>query len=144
MATRKRHDFGDDDLVFTARNIHSEDCGRPPSLRNRDNSGVYHGYYENGFGEQFVFTFDRATGTGSVWGGELGWDNPQTFTLDVLAKADRATRLLAAKIQDPGLLKASGVPIVDAALALGRLTGVTGKDEVIWLRACLKACNILE
>jgi hypothetical protein len=22
----------------------------------------------------------------------------------------------------------------------GRLTGLTGKDETIWLRACLKAC----
>jgi hypothetical protein len=26
-----------------------------------------------------------------------------------------------------------------AALALGRFTGLTGKDEVIWLRACLAA-----
>jgi hypothetical protein len=24
--------------------------------------------------------------------------------------------------------------VIDAALALGRLTGLTGKDEVIWLR----------
>jgi hypothetical protein len=33
------------------------------------------------------------------------------------------------------------LPVIDAALALGRLTGVTGKDEVIWLRACLAACT---
>jgi hypothetical protein len=31
------------------------------------------------------------------------------------------------------------LPTIDAALALGRLTGLTGKDEIIWLRACLKA-----
>ena len=33
-------------------------------------------------------------------------------------------------------------PVIDAALALGRLTGLTGKDEVIWLRACLEACTL--
>jgi hypothetical protein len=31
--------------------------------------------------------------------------------------------------------------VIDAALALGRLTGLTGKDVVIWLRAYLGACT---
>jgi hypothetical protein len=31
--------------------------------------------------------------------------------------------------------------VIDAALALGRFTGLTGKDEVNWLRACLTACT---
>jgi hypothetical protein len=31
--------------------------------------------------------------------------------------------------------------VTDAALALGRFTGLTGKDEVMWLRACLEACT---
>jgi hypothetical protein len=31
--------------------------------------------------------------------------------------------------------------VIDAALALGPLTGLTGKDEVVWLRACLAACT---
>jgi hypothetical protein len=35
------------------------------------------------------------------------------------------------------------LPVIDAALALGRLTGLTGKDEIIWLRACLTACTTL-
>ena len=34
--------------------------------------------------------------------------------------------------------------MIDAALALGRLTGLTGKDEVVWLRACLAACTRFE
>ncbi len=34
----------------------------------------------------------------------------------------------------------SRLPVIDAALALGRLTGLTGKDEIVWLRACLAAC----
>jgi hypothetical protein len=31
--------------------------------------------------------------------------------------------------------------VIDHALALGRLTALTGKDEVAWLRACLAACT---
>jgi hypothetical protein len=31
--------------------------------------------------------------------------------------------------------------VIDAALVLARLTGLTGND-VIWLRACLEACDI--
>jgi hypothetical protein len=30
-----------------------------------------------------------------------------------------------------------------AALALGRFTGLTGKDEVVWLQACLAARTTL-
>jgi hypothetical protein len=33
------------------------------------------------------------------------------------------------------------LPVIDAVLAPGRLTGLTGKDEVNWLRACLGACT---
>jgi hypothetical protein len=33
------------------------------------------------------------------------------------------------------------LPVIDAELALGRLTGLTGKDKVVWLRACLAACT---
>ncbi len=144
MATRKKEAPGDPDLVFAAHNNHTAHCGQPPSLRTRDNPGLYHGYFENFFGEQFVFTYDRAAGTGTVMGGDLDWGNPKTFTRELLAEALRATLGLAAQITEPGLLEASGIPIVDAALALGRLTGLTGKDEVIWLRACLKACSLLE
>jgi hypothetical protein len=57
-----------------------------------------------------------------------------------VAEAYRSTRELADEIARRGITEIQGVPITDAALALGRLTGLTGKDEVIWLRACLKAC----
>jgi len=40
-----------------------------------------------------------------------------------------------------GRTEASDLPLVDTALALGRLTSLTGKDEVIWLRAYLAACT---
>jgi hypothetical protein len=63
MATPKGQDAGDVGLVFAAHNNHDERCGPPPRLRNSDNPGLYHGDFENRYGEQFVFTSDRATRT---------------------------------------------------------------------------------
>jgi len=139
MAKPRDHDPGDAGLVFTAHNTHHERCGAPPRLRNTDNPGLYYGYFENRYGEQFVFTFDRVTGTGTVSGGDLGWGEPKTFTLGLLDEALRSTRNLAAQVQ--GDDARSQLPVIDSALALGRLTGLTGKDEIIWLRACLEACT---
>ena len=109
------------------------------TVRNTDNPGLYYGYFENRYGEQFVFTFDRATGTGTVSGGDLGWGDPKAFTRGLLDEALRSTQDLAAQVE--GSDARSKLPVIDAALALGRLTGLTGKDEVIWLRACLEACT---
>ena len=132
---------GDDGLVFAAHNNHDPRCGRPPRLRNTDDPGLYYGYFENRYGEQFVFRFDRATGTGTVWGGDLDWDGPRSFTLDLLDGALGETQRLTAQVARFGRHEASGLPVIDAAPALGRLTGLTGKDEVVWLRACLAACT---
>ena len=137
MAVPEGQDTDDAGLVFAAHNIHDERCGRPPRFRNTDNIGLYYGYFENRYGEQFVFTFDRGTGTGTVSGGDLGWGDPKPFTLGLLDEALRSTRDLAAQVQ--GDDARSQLPVIDAALALGRLTGLTGKDEVAWLRACLEA-----
>jgi hypothetical protein len=141
MAKPKGQDPGNAGLVFAAHNTHDERCGPPPRLRNTDNPGLYHGYFENRYGEQFIFTFDRATGTGTISGGDLGWGDPRSFTLGLLDEVFRDTRRVAAQVREQGRTEASDLPTVDAALALGRLTGLTGKDEVIWLRACLAACT---
>jgi hypothetical protein len=138
MAKPKDQDPGDAGLVFAAHNLHHERCGKPPRLRNVDNLGLYYGYFENRHGEQFVFTFDRATGTGTVSGGDLGWGESKTFTLSLLDEALRSARDLAAQVQ--GDDARSQLPVIDHALALGRLSGLTGKDEIVWLRACLEAC----
>jgi hypothetical protein len=134
-------DPDDAGLVFAVQNNHDPRCGSPPRVRNTADPGLYYGYFENRYGEQFVFTFDRATGAGTVRGGDLGWDDRKSFTLGLLDEALRETQELAAQITEPGRAQAAGLPVIDAALALGRLTGLTGKDEVIWLRACLAACT---
>ena len=59
--------------------------------------------------------------------------------LGLLDEALRDTRGLAAQIERGDSTPQS--PVIDAALALGRLTGLTGQDEVVWLRACLAACT---
>ena len=143
MVDSQRREPSDTGLVFAAHNKHDPRCGQPPELRNIANPGLYYGYFENRFGEQFVFTFDRATGTGTVSGGDLGWDDPKSFTHDLLDEALRSTQTLFAQIAALGRTDASRLPEIDTAFALGRLTGLTGKDEVIWLRACLNACTPL-
>jgi hypothetical protein len=139
MVKRKDQDPGEAGLVFAAYNTHHERCGAPPRLRNTDNPGLYYGYFENRYGEPFVFAFDRATGAGTVSGGDLGWGNPKAFARGLLDEALRSTQDLAAQVK--GSDARSQLPMIDAALALGRLAGLTGQDEVIWLRACLAACT---
>jgi hypothetical protein len=141
MVEPKAQDSGQVGLVFAAHNNHDERCGPPPRLRTTDTPGLYHGYFENRYGEQFVFTYDRATGTGTVSGGDLGWGDPRSFTLGLLEEALRETRRVAAQVVRRGQTETPGPPVIDAALALGRVTGLTGQDEVIWLRACLEACT---
>jgi hypothetical protein len=138
MAKPEDEDAGDAWLVFSAHNTHHERCGSPPRLRNSDNTELYYGYFENRYGEQFVFTFDRATGAGTASGGDLGWGEPRTFTRGLLDEALRSTQTLAAQVK--GSDAGSRLPVIDTALALGRLTGLTGKDEIVWLRACLETC----
>ena len=48
-------------------------CGDPPII-NGDDPSVYFGYFENAFGEQWVFSFDRATKNAELRGGDIGWN----------------------------------------------------------------------
>jgi hypothetical protein len=137
MAKPEDQDAADARLVFTAHNTHHERCGARPSLHNTDHTGLYYGYLENCHGEQFVFTFDRATGTGMVSSGDLNWGDPKAFTLGLLDEALRSTRDLAAQVARSDAR--SRLPMADHALALGRLKGLTGDDEIIWLPAYLEA-----
>jgi hypothetical protein len=141
MVDPEGNDPGDAGLVFAAHNNHDPRCGRPPRLRNTADPGCYYGYFENRYGEQFVFTFDRTTGAGTISGGDLGWDDPKAFSLELLDKGLRATRRVAAQIVGLGRTEASGLPVIDAAMALGRIAGLMGEDEVIWLGSCLEACT---
>jgi hypothetical protein len=93
MANPKAEGSSEVRLVFAAQNLHDPRCGRPPRIRNTANPELYYGYFENLHGEQFVLTFDRAILAGTVSGGDLGWDNPKAFTLELLDEALRSVSL---------------------------------------------------
>ena len=62
-----------ENLVLTVPNHHVEGCGKPPGIVARGN---YTAYFENQFGEQLVFTYDRQKKEGKLWHGDCGWDTP--------------------------------------------------------------------
>ena len=51
-------------------NAHVAECGAPPLL---DAADKYLGYFENCYGEQWVFIGDRKTGEAVVRGGDVDW-----------------------------------------------------------------------
>jgi len=59
---------------FVMRNHHGADSGEPPVFRN-DTGSKYLGYFENAFGEQWVFVFDRELKKAELVGGDAGWQN---------------------------------------------------------------------
>lgn len=78
--------------VLTVPNHHAEGCGEPPGLIAKDH---YTAYFENQFGEQLIFTYDRAKKEGKLWHGDCGWDAPiEVFAGDavetVLSNEERA------------------------------------------------------
>lgn len=63
----------DPQLVFAASNNHTPHCGDPPGIRTEDHARYYYGYFENQYGEQWVFVYDGETGIGSLRGGDTSW-----------------------------------------------------------------------
>jgi len=59
--------------LFVVSNHHAAQVGRPPAI-DGDQADTYHGYFENRYGEQFVFVYRRDTAEGTLWGGDMGWE----------------------------------------------------------------------
>jgi len=59
--------------LLRIRNHHVAECGDPPII-NSDDPAVYIGYFENPFGEQWVFTYNRKTKQAQLQGGDAGWN----------------------------------------------------------------------
>jgi hypothetical protein len=53
-------------------NHHSASCGDPPIIAG-DDPDLYIGYFENAFGEQWVFTYNRTTKKAELRGGDVEW-----------------------------------------------------------------------
>jgi hypothetical protein len=61
--------------IFRVSNHHTPSCGRPPSV-DGDAPATYHGYFENRYGEQSLFIYDRTKGEGLLYCGDAGWERP--------------------------------------------------------------------
>lgn len=59
--------------LLSIRNKHSAACGDAPNFGS-DNPNVYIGYFENPFGEQWIFTYDRISRKAVLRGGDVGWN----------------------------------------------------------------------
>lgn len=59
--------------LLQIRNHHTPACGNPPIV-DGDADNTYVGYFENSFGEQWVFTRDRSSGVAILRGGDAGWN----------------------------------------------------------------------
>ena len=62
--------------IFVMHNHHNASCGAPPQVNDEERAGRYYGYFENLFGEQIIFVYDRDTGTAHVYCGDAGWERP--------------------------------------------------------------------
>lgn len=60
--------------LLRIRNRHAVASGDPPII-NGDDPDVYVGYFENPYGEQWVFTYHRKTTQAVLRGGDAGWNN---------------------------------------------------------------------
>ncbi len=88
-------DFVDDHPPTNARRIHWRDDTSPrmdgrlfksgltlrakadPPIVNSDDPHLYVGYFQNAFGEQWIFTSNNKTGEATLRGGDIGWNNAQ-------------------------------------------------------------------
>jgi hypothetical protein len=62
--------MNDRPLILQIANHHALACGTPPRIEEQ--RGQYLGYFENEFGEQMIFVFDRSSGTGRLYAGDAG------------------------------------------------------------------------
>lgn len=136
--------------VFTAFNNHIADCGAPPGLTNRDVSNTYYGYFENCFGEQFVFLYDFAAEKGMLFSGDAGWEESfcvAEVSIDdyvaAYAKSTRRKRKSAPPAMDLDELRtvlASDEPAAKPyRLENGNLLAVgllMANEEMAWLKSC--------
>jgi hypothetical protein len=65
--------------MLTIHNRHAAACGIPPAV-STEAADLYMGYFENRYGEQWIFTFDRATREARLRGGDATLPDPTPET----------------------------------------------------------------
>lgn len=58
--------------ILTIYHHHTAACGIPLAFSN-EAADLYIGYFENRYGEQWIFTFNRTTREARLRGGDVDW-----------------------------------------------------------------------
>ena len=61
--------------LFSVTNHHVDSSGQPPHITDAAPHS-YLGYFENSYGEQAIFVYDRETQKAVLYIGDAGWDHP--------------------------------------------------------------------
>ena len=61
--------------IFLVRNQHAAASGTPPLIDDAS-PGRYLGYFENAYGDQAIFIYERDTDTAALYLGDAGWQTP--------------------------------------------------------------------
>ena len=70
----QKPDDGPSHLVFAARERARPGRARPPGITNLDRPGSYFGYFQNQYGEAWLFEYDPDRGRGYLWGEDVDWE----------------------------------------------------------------------
>lgn len=62
------------DAFLRVYNVHDESCGIPPPF---ESGNGYLSYFENEYGEQWVFAMDRKSDVFFLCGGDIDWKSRQ-------------------------------------------------------------------
>lgn len=68
---------GSGEVLLEVRNHHTSEAGTLPRISDADPS-LYIGYFENRYGEQAVFVFNRTTQSAILHLGDAGWETEYT------------------------------------------------------------------
>jgi hypothetical protein len=68
---------GSGEVLLEVRNHHMSQAGTPPRISDAD-PNQYIGYFENRYGEQAVFVFNRTTQSAILNLGDAGWRTDYT------------------------------------------------------------------
>ena len=113
-------------LVVEIHNTHSAECGTPPRIVKQLGDGVYVGYFQNRYGEQWVVEISRETKTGVLRGGDVGWEASHLIQDDkleadlILSHEEAAWLINCWRAATGGRLLVTTIPATDDLLGLRR------------------------
>lgn len=143
--------------LFQIANRHIAECGQPSPLPADFETGPYYrAYFENAYGEQWIFWFNRETQELCLLGGDLGWDvrhkivavTMETLTTVLTGSKGRQEFgnilpqcLLAGQHAIAQILGSKPLPLLFVLTMGNRFVTLNGPEH-LWLQACVQATRV--